>query len=181
LTAVRKARRGGRIRSFAPIASRNARVLILGSMPGQESLDARQYYAHKQNAFWRIVGELLGIDPHASYQKRILALKAARIALWDVLHSCKRRGSMDSSIDRDSEMANDFRAFFSNHREISHVFFNGGKAAASFEQHVLPGPGIGTLRYIRLPSTSPANASVAYERKRKAWQVILKPAKRNRP
>jgi TDG/mug DNA glycosylase family protein len=178
---VRKARRGEKIRSFAPIASRDARVLILGSMPGTKSLDAREYYAHKQNAFWRIVGELFGIEPHAPYQKRIRALKAARIAVWDVLHSCTRSGSMDAAIDSESEMANDFRAFFRNHREISHVFFNGARAAASFKRHVLPESGSRTLRYIRLPSTSPANASVAYERKRKAWQVILKPAKRNRP
>jgi hypoxanthine-DNA glycosylase len=178
---VRKARRGGKIRSFAPIASRDARVLILGSMPGKKSLDAREYYAHKQNAFWRIVGELLGVDRHLPYRKRIQALKAARIAVWDVLHSCKRSGSMDSGIDRNSEIANDFHAFFRNHRKISHVFFNGARAAASYERNVLPELGIRALRYIRLPSTSPANASIAYERKREAWQMILQPAKRNRP
>lgn len=177
---MRKARRGKRIRSFAPIAGRNARVLILGSMPGKKSLDAREYYAHKQNAFWRIVGELLGIDPHAPYAKRIQSLRAARIALWDVLHSCERSGSMDSGIDRDSEIANDFRAFFRNHRDISRVFFNGAKAAASFKRSVLPELGIRRLRYSRLPSTSPAHASVAYERKREAWQAVLRSAKRSR-
>lgn len=177
---MRKARPRERIRSFAPIAGRNARVLILGSMPGKKSLDAREYYAHKQNAFWRIVGEFLGIDPHAPYSTRTRSLKAARIALWDVLRTCERSGSMDSDIDRDSEIANDFRAFFRDHRDISHVFFNGARAAASFKRSVLPGLGIRSLRYIRLPSTSPANASVAYERKREAWQMVLEPAKRNR-
>ena len=172
--------RKARIRSFAPIAGRNARVLILGSMPGQKSLDAREYYAHKQNAFWRIVGDLLGIDPRAPYRKRIQALKRARIALWDVLHSCERSGSMDAGIDRDSETANDFRGFFHGHRQISHVFFNGAKASGSFKRRVLPGLGVPRLRYIRLPSTSPAHASVAYERKREAWRTILKPAKRSR-
>jgi len=169
-----------RIRSFAPIARRNARVLILGSMPGKKSLEARQYYAHGQNAFWRILGELLGIAPLAPYRKRIQALKAARIAVWDVLHSCTRSGSLDAGIDRDSETANDFRAFFRNHRDISHVFFNGGKAAASYARSVLPELDERRLRYIRLPSTSPANASVAYARKRESWRRILKPAKRSR-
>jgi len=177
---ARKGRRRERIRSFAPIASHNARVLVLGSMPGKRSLEARQYYAHRQNSFWRIVGELLGIESRAPYRKRIRALKTARIALWDVLQSCTRSGSMDAAIDSKSEIANDFGAFFRKHREISHVFFNGGKAAASFRRIVLPELGIRTLRYIRLPSTSPSHASVAYERKREAWQVILEPAKRKR-
>lgn len=177
---MRKARRGEKIRSFTPIASRKARVLILGSMPGQRSLDARQYYAHKQNSFWRIVGEILRIDPLSPYGKRVQALKSARIAVWDVLHSCTRAGSMDSNIDTESEIANDFRAFFRNHREISHVYFNGAKAAASFNRHVLPALGGRRLRYIRLPSTSPANASIAYERKRKSWQAVLRSAKRSR-
>jgi double-stranded uracil-DNA glycosylase len=169
-----------RIRSFAPIASRNARVLVLGSMPGQKSLDARQYYAHKQNAFWRIIGELLGIDPRSPYGKRVRALKSARIAVWDVLHSCTRAGSMDSNIDAGSEIANDFRGFFRRHRGISHVFFNGARAAASFNRIVLPALGVRRLRYIRLPSTSPANASIDYEGKRAAWQVVLSSAKRSR-
>lgn len=176
-----KARRSKRIRSFAPIARRDARVLILGSMPGRKSLEARQYYAHRQNVFWRLIGELLAFDPLAQYGKRTQALKTARIAVWDVLRSCTRAGSMDAGIDRDSEIANDFRAFFRRHRHISHVFFNGGKAAACFNRKVMPALGMRTLRYIRLPSTSPANASVTYRRKRKAWQLILDPGKRNRP
>jgi double-stranded uracil-DNA glycosylase len=175
---VRKARRRQRIRSFAPIAGRGARVLILGSMPGQRSLDAGQYYAHKQNAFWRIVGELLGIDPQAPYRARIQALKSARIAIWDVLQSCTRAGSLDSSIDRASETANDFRAFFGRHPGILHVFFNGAKAEASFRRHVAKGlesASIGTsIQYTRLPSTSPAHAGAPYSRKLAAWQAILR-------
>ena len=163
-----------RIRSFAPIADRRARVLILGSMPGRASLAAGRYYAHKQNAFWRIVCELLGLDPASPYGKRVQALKAARIAVWDVLKSCERQGSMDAMIARDTEIANNFAAFFRNHRDISHVFFNGAKAASSFDRNVLPVLGTRTLRYIRLPSTSPANASLPYERKRRAWRMILK-------
>ena len=86
------------IYSFAPIAERNAGILILGSMPGRASLAAGQYYAHAQNAFWRIISELLQFDPVSSYAVRVQALKSARIALWDVLRSCKREGSLDSMI-----------------------------------------------------------------------------------
>ena len=174
---MRKVRRRQRLRSFAPIAGRGARVLILGSMPGQKSLEAGQYYAHRQNAFWRIVGELLGVDPHTPYRKRVRALKTARIAVWDVLHSCVRAGSLDSDIDGTSEIANDFRAFFSQHRKISHVFFNGAKAEASFRRHVAGGldaPIRAPIQYARLPSTSPAHAALPYSRKRKAWQAILR-------
>jgi len=162
-----------RVRSFAPIAGRNARILILGSMPGRASLEAGQYYAHRHNAFWRIASELLQFDPGAPYRERARALRSARIAVWDVLHSCVRPGSMDAMIDRDSETANDFRRFFRTHRGITHVFFNGAKAEASFRRHVLPGIDV-PLRYKRLPSTSPANASVPWRQKLAAWRAILK-------
>lgn len=170
---MRSARRVPRIRSFAPIAGRGARVLVLGSMPGQKSLEAGQYYAHRQNAFWKIVGELLGFDPYAPYIRRVQALKSARIAVWDVLHSCTRAGSLDSSIDRTSETANDFREFFRRHPKISHVFFNGAKAEASFRRHVASGQDA-AIQYARLPSTSPAHAAASYSRKLKAWQAILR-------
>jgi len=160
-----------RIRSFAPIAARNAKILILGSMPGRASLAAGQYYAHAQNAFWRIVQDLLDLDPIPSYAERIRALTSARIALWDVLQTCVRPGSLDSSIEQES--ANDFNGFFRRHPGITHVFFNGAKAEASYRTHVLPvieRP----LRYARLPSTSPAHAALPYPRKLAAWRAILR-------
>ena len=170
--------RRARIRSFPPIAGRAARVLVLGSMPGRASLEAGRYYAHPHNAFWRIVGELLEIDPRAPYAARVRALKAARIALWDVLHSCVREGSLDTRIEE--ELANDFAAFFRRHPGVTHVFFNGAKAEASFRRHVLPGLGaMGAtmrLRYSRLPSTSPAHAGMTYARKRRAWRAVLRAA-----
>jgi double-stranded uracil-DNA glycosylase len=159
-----------RIRSFAPIADRNARVLILGSMPGRASLAAGRYYAHPQNAFWRIASELLRIDPDAPYVVRTKALKSARIALWDVLQSCVRQGSLDTGIEQ--EVANDFEAFFRTHRGITHVFFNGAKAEESYRRHVLAGIDV-PLRYLRLPSTSPAHAALPFARKRAAWHAIL--------
>ena len=163
-----------RIRSFAPIADRHARVLILGSMPGRASLEAGRYYAHPQNGFWKIASELLRIDAEASYAVRMKALRSARIAVWDVLQSCVRPSSLDSMIEE--EVANDFGAFFRTHRAITHVFFNGAKADASYRRHVLAG--IETpLRYLRLPSTSPAHASLPFARKLAAWRAILKTEK----
>jgi hypoxanthine-DNA glycosylase len=161
-----------RIRSFDPIARRDARTLILGSMPGAASLAAGRYYAHPRNAFWRIMAELLGFDPQAPYATRARALCAARVALWDVLHSCVRRGSLDTMIVNDSEVANDFRAFFRAHPRIDTVCFNGAKAEASYRRHVLPGIAAG-FRYVRLPSTSPAHAGLSYARKLAAWRAIL--------
>lgn len=163
------------MRSFDPVASRDARVLVLGSMPGRASLAAGQYYAHRQNAFWRIVGDLLAFDPASPYPARVRALKSARIALWDVLHSCVRPGSLDTMIETDSELANDFRRFFRLHPDIRRVFFNGAKAEASFRRHVLPGLECPSLQLARLPSTSPANASVPFVRKLAAWRAILSP------
>lgn len=162
-----------RVHSFAPIVDRNARVLILGSMPGQASLAAGQYYAHPQNAFWRIIAELLQCDRASAYPARIAALKSARIALWDVLQSCTREGSLDTMIERDTQIANDFRTFFRKHKKIKQVFFNGAKAEACFKRQVLGKISTDPIAYERLPSTSPANASMSYEHKLRAWRKIV--------
>ena len=162
-----------RVHSFAPIADENAEVLILGSMPGRASLAAGQYYAHRQNAFWRILCELLRIDPSSAYEVRAQALKSARIALWDVLQSCTREGSLDAAIERDTQIANDFRSFFDAHEQIRRVFFNGAAAEACFTRHVLPEIEKRAIRYVRLPSTSPAHASMSFEQKLEAWRKAL--------
>jgi TDG/mug DNA glycosylase family protein len=163
-----------RVRSFKPIADRNAEVLILGSMPGRASLAAGEYYAHAYNAFWRIAGELLKFEAAAPYRARVQALKSARIAVWDVLHSCVRQGSLDTRIERDTEIANDFEKFFRAHGKITHVFFNGAKAEASFKRHVSRENGAAAIQFTRLPSTSPANASISYSGKLHAWRAILR-------
>ena len=171
-----------RIQSFAPIETKNAEILILGSMPGSISLTANQYYANPQNTFWRIIAELLGLDFSASYDERIAALKSARIALWDVLQSCTREGSLDASIARDTEVANNFVPFFETHKHITHVFFNGATAEACFKRHVINNTtnfgNLATrpLHYCRLPSTSPANAAMSLAEKYQAWQKIIAPA-----
>ncbi|MBS0423010.1 MAG: DNA-deoxyinosine glycosylase [Proteobacteria bacterium] len=163
------------IYSFPPIAGNQAKILILGSMPGEASLAAQQYYAHQRNAFWPIMTQLLHIDPQASYQEKITALQSSPIALWDVLKSCKRTGSLDSMIESGTQISNDFPSFFSTHRKITHVFFNGGTAEASFKRYVLPGSSL-DLTFVRLPSTSPANARLSFDDKCKAWHNMLRSA-----
>jgi double-stranded uracil-DNA glycosylase len=166
------------IQSFPPIENPTARILILGSMPGKESLRAGQYYAHPRNAFWPIMGELVGARTTLPYQARTRVLQSAGIALWDVLASCTRHSSMDADIEADSICPNDFASFFRRHPHITHVFFNGTLSEQCFHKHVQPlleGMFVSRpLNYLRLPSTSPANASMRYEDKLSAWEVILK-------
>ena len=158
----------GRCTSFPPLVGRNARVLVLGSMPGVASLAAGQYYAHPRNAFWPIMATLLGFDPALPYPERATRLTAAGIALWDVLHACSRPGSLDSAIDHESAEANDFAAFFFAHPHIGHVFFNGTAAATLFRRHCPEQ----TLTVVRLPSTSPAHAGRNFADKLAAWQTV---------
>lgn len=164
----------GILRGFPPVDTERARVLVLGSMPGAASLRARQYYAHPQNAFWRIAGDLFGFDPNAPYAVRTEKLAASGVALWDVLVNCARPGSMDSDIEPDTVVCNDFATFFGTHRRIARVFFNGATAERLFLKHVRPrlAPGPEPL-YARLPSTSPAYASVPYPEKLRAWRAIV--------
>jgi hypoxanthine-DNA glycosylase len=166
------------VQSFPPIENPTATTLILGSMPGKESLRAGQYYAHRRNAFWPIMGDLVGAAPTLPYEARTQILKSAGIALWDVLASCTRHSSMDADIEADSICANDFASFFLKHTDITHVFFNGSMADQCFHKHVRPllEPLLEhrPLHYQRLPSTSPANASMRYEQKLRAWKVILR-------
>lgn len=166
------------IQSFPPSASVTANILILGSMPGKESLRAGQYYAHPRNAFWTIMGELVGADPTLPYETRTQILKSAGIALWDVLASCRRHSSMDADIDADSISPNDLASFLLQHPYITHIFFNGSMAEQCFRKHVQPllEPLLEQrpLHFQRLPSTSPAHASMSYRQKLKAWKAILR-------
>lgn len=163
-----------RIRSFAPIASANSRLLILGSIPGKESLRIGQYYGHPRNTFWRILQEVAGIDMASDYTTRIAALRRNGIAVWDVVRSCTRPGSLDADIDERSIVPNDFAAFFRSHQKITSIYFNGTKAQNAYRRHVLPkiAARFPHLAYRRLPSTSPANASYSFAQKLAAWRVI---------
>jgi TDG/mug DNA glycosylase family protein len=156
---------------FPPVADNNATILILGSMPGKESLKQQQYYAHPQNAFWKIMGELVGAPRELPYKERLRKLTAAQIALWDVLKTCERQGSLDSDIQ--NETANDFASFFNSHPHITHVFFNGAKAEQSFNRFVIGKQKLPPLTFQRLPSTSPAHAGMSYSNKLQAWRTAI--------
>jgi hypoxanthine-DNA glycosylase len=168
-----------RVESFPPIAGPHAHTLILGTMPGAASLRARAYYAHPRNAFWTILGRLLDFDPQLDYAARTRHVVAAGIAVWDVLRSCERDGSLDTKILRTSVVVNDFGWFFTGHPHIERVFFNGATAHALYRRHVLPAiDDVSNRQYARLPSTSPANASIALPAKLHAWGVVLNGAGR---
>jgi hypoxanthine-DNA glycosylase len=159
------------ISCFPPIADRHARLLILGSMPGKESLRAQQYYAHPRNAFWKIMGDLFGATPELAYKARVTLLKERGIAVWDVLASCTRSSSLDADIDLTSLVVNDFAAFYRIHRHITQIFFNGAMAEKFYAKHVsfAAHP---KLHFRRLPSTSPAHAGMPYAQKLQYWRVI---------
>lgn len=162
-----------RLVGFPPIAQVDARVLVLGTMPSVASLAAGEYYAHPRNAFWGIMGALFGFPPSAPYAERAAALRAVGVAVWDVVGACRRVGSLDTAIEAETVVVNDFARFFRAHRAIEGVFFNGGKAAELFRRHVDPHvlPAEGAARR-RLPSTSPANARLDFAAKLEAWRVV---------
>lgn len=161
-------------RCFPPIAKRDATTLILGSLPGQRSLQMQQYYAHPHNAFWKVIGALFGGEGAMPYTKRVRMLTRNRIALWDVLAAAERPGSLDSSIVHASALANDFAEFFRAHPRIRRVFFNGRKAEEMYRRFVLPklGEEFSDIRYECLPSTSPAHAGMPFAKKLERWSRI---------
>lgn len=159
---------------FPPIASKQADTLILGSMPGEKSLQAAQYYAHPQNGFWKIMSDLFAA-PADTYAERVDLIKTNKLALWDVLAECVRPGSLDSAIAPESIRINDFVAFLGTYKNITRIFFNGGTAEQLFKRHVLKNlpPDIqARLTLQRLPSTSPAMATLSLADKKKAWRAV---------
>ena len=157
-----------RSKGFPPIARSDARVLILGSLPGVRSIEAAEYYAHPRNAFWSIMAALTGTL--GEYGQRCDSLMSSGIAVWDVLASSVRPGSLDANIDLDSAEVNDFAVFLREHPEIKRICFNGQKAAQIFRQHVLPTLTDPDLDLRTLPSTSPAHASMTSEAKLLHWR-----------
>jgi len=175
IKAIRELRKLDRAdRCFPPIAKRDAETLVLGSLPGQRSLAMQQYYAHPQNAFWKLIAVIFGAEGDLPYARRVSLLTANRIALWDVLAAAERPGSLDSSIVHASALANDFAGFFRRHPRVTRVFFNGRKAEQMFRRFVLPtlGAEFAHLRYECLPSTSPAHAGMTFAKKLGRWRKI---------
>lgn len=159
---------------FPPVADSRARVLVLGSLPGPVSLRERQYYAQPRNAFWGIMGVLVGAAPEQSYETRLESLRSHHVALWDVCASAHRPGALDAAIRRASVVPNDFATFFTEHSELRLVYFNGKAAAELYRRKVLPGlpEELQALRYQTLPSTSPALAALTFAQKLERWKIL---------
>lgn len=156
------------IHSFPPIEPKRAVILILGTMPSVRSLDQAQYYGNPQNQFWKLIFALWNLPVPRNYSERVSFLRHKNIALWDVLQSCERKGSMDSQIR--SPIPNEISALLSRHPELHAVFFNSKNAQILFnkliECETRPG-----LVFYTLPSSSPARA-MRFEDKLSCWSVV---------
>lgn len=155
---------------FPPIARVDARVLVLGSLPGQKSLSVQEYYAHPQNAFWPIMKEIFGV--FGDYDERCVSLTKNRVALWDVLQASVRPGSLDADIRLETAKANNFACFLHEHSRIERIAFNGRKAEQLFHRMV-PTEHYQNLHLTGLPSTSPAYAAMPFAGKLEAWKEGL--------
>ena len=161
---------GERIVAFPPVAPPRARVLVLGSMPSVESLNQGFYYAHPRNAFWRVMADVFTEPFPEDIPERVALLERHDVALWDVLESCERRGSLDSAIREPA--ANDFEALFERCPKIGRILFNGGTAERLFMKH--GAAFLAGREWARMPSTSPAY-TIPYERKLAQWRQALRP------
>jgi hypoxanthine-DNA glycosylase len=153
------------INSFIPIANRNSTILILGTMPGNDSLKYAQYYAHPRNVFWKLLFEIYNTKYAAEYNLKKQLLQNNHIALWDVLEGCFRQSSLDSDITE--EKPNDIEVFLEKYPNIKHIVFNGKAAQQYFKKyfkHI-------SVSSIVMPSTSPANA-IPYAKKLAEWKNI---------
>lgn len=160
---------------FPPLARSDARILVLGSMPGRRSLDEGRYYAHPRNLFWPFMARAAGFPEGLDYQGRVQALMTSGVALWDVLGACERPGSLDAAIRRDSERPNPIGGLLDSHPGITLVACNGGKALQLFRRHVWPELGAelkARIELLGLPSTSPANASIPMVERERAWMRL---------
>ena len=162
-----------RLTGLPPIVAAGARLLILGSMPGAASLRAQQYYAHPHNRFWPIMGALCGATPDLPYAERVRVLERSHIAVWDVLHSCHRSGSLDAAIDLATAQPNDLATLLRAHAGIRRVLCNGALSARLWRRHyaALAAREFPLLECLALPSTSPANATWSPARKLAAWRA----------
>lgn len=152
----------------------HTQALVLGSMPGEASLQAGQYYAHRRNRFWPLMQAVVGVDAGLAYPQRLQALLARGVGLWDVLARCQRPGSLDASIRRGSEIVVDLPGLLPHCPQLQWVICNGATAARLYARH-LAGPVAQVrpgLRWLALPSTSPANAGCSLAALQQQWQVL---------
>lgn len=155
-----------RISSFPPIISEGSKILILGSVPGVKSLEMQQYYAHPQNQFWKIIFKLFEEDFTADYQKRTEIIRKNNIALWDVIDSCEREGSLDTKIR--NEEYNDILKILRDHPNIKAVFCNGQKSFKNLKK-ILGKES--EIPIFVLPSTSPLH-TVSFDKKLAEWEIL---------
>jgi double-stranded uracil-DNA glycosylase len=165
-----------RVHSFPAIFRADAQILILGSMPGVASLEAAQYYAHPRNQFWDIMDRICGASRKIPYPQRLQHLTDHRLALWDVLHSCVRPGSLDSAIEHPTARANNLLGLLRRAPALTRICCNGGTAWLLLRRYFgrqltqqFP-----QIELLKLPSSSPANASWNYPRKLRAWSDALR-------
>lgn len=154
--------------SFPPIASADIEVLILGSIPGDRSIAEDEYYGHPQNRFWRMLANITGSELPSNYTEKKELLLRHKIGLWDVAHRAERKGSMDSDI-KNAE-PNDLQGFIERHTHLKAIGFNGRKAEALFDQFFDRKPDI---IFHSMPSTSPANAGITFERLCERWRELI--------
>ena len=171
MSGVSRRGNGAPSSGFPAVSAPDARVLVLGSLPGVRSIAEQQYYAHPQNAFWRIMQAVLGIE--GGYAERCRQLTARRVALWDVLASSHRPGSLDANIDLDTAEPNDFAEFLAVHTEVRRICFNGRKAETLFKRFVAGNLERPLPELVGLPSTSPAFAAMPFAEKLGHWQAAL--------
>jgi hypoxanthine-DNA glycosylase len=154
-------------RSFPPVVDERARVLVLGTLPGEESLRRQEYYAHPRNLFWPILFALFDASPAGDYQAKLGFVMARRLALWDVCAAGEREASADASIRREEPNAID--RLLDDHPLIRAVAFNGTGARRLHDRHFARRPG---LAYLALPSTSPAHARLDFNAKLGQWSAL---------
>jgi TDG/mug DNA glycosylase family protein len=144
-------------------------------MPGKASLNAHQYYAHPRNAFWPILGHWLGFDATLPYEERLIQLQRHKVGLWDALYQCERPSSLDADIVKTSIVPNDFSGWFARHPHTRSVLCNGAAAFDNYRKKVRPTLSLSeqALPVHKLPSTSPAHASMSFEQKKDQWRILL--------
>lgn len=161
-------------RSFPPVVDNRARVLVLGTLPGEESLRRQQYYAHPRNLFWRIIFALFDATPPHDYAERLVSITAHRIALWDVCEIGERERSADTTIHL--ERPNAIDRLLDEHPLIRAVAFNGTTARRLYDRHFRRRK---TLNYLALPSTSPAHATIDFAGKLARWKILREVLEQN--
>lgn len=154
-----------------PLVGDRSSVLILGSFPSEESLRCREYYANRGNQFWRLMGALFGAHLELSYRRRCDVLQERQVAIWDVLHTCERDGSLDDAIIGRTAVINDVPAFLAVHPSVQMIGLN-GKTAANYFSKRFPSLGSPHLQIVALPSSSSAHAAMTFDKKVQAWSIL---------